>query len=358
MAAVKRRSGGGIVVALVFFVVLAFVGIGGSIWFYQQATLAQNAIKKNEQYFKDNIEKIATEAEWTFKVGERTQLGVTINNDTFLDVASKLEVAMAFEKQWESLLGGTNKPTLESFQNAIANAAVEVPAGQDNVISLLGIFQSSYNASVDKAANAERARADFERKYEGLKKTYADKVKEHLTKYNALEAKHEAALTALRVGNAKLTKSFDGERSTRAGQEKKFKELEAANAREKTGLLTKISALEATIARLKKIKEYTEKEEFVQDGRVVKTSRNFTAVSGGKDVDMQPNTVLVVYSMEGLKPVKMMLLRVSRVHDFVSQAHAIPDDGETLADMNAKAPLLGGEPYVTLSKWQRLFPGQ
>jgi hypothetical protein len=353
MAAVRRRSGSGLVVALVFFVVLAFVGIGGSIWFYQQASLAQNAIKANEQYFSDTIEKVASGTEWKITKGDRTQLGVTVNNETFADVAAVLEVAKDFEELWSPLLAGSAVPTLVAFENAIDNASVTIPAGQDNIIGLLDVFQRAYVAARDQAASDKRALADLQVKYDGLDKTLVAARSKFLRERNALEAKHEEDLTELKKGNAKLQASFNTERAKRSGQQKAKDELQAKHNQELKKKERRISDLEMEIGILTEIKEQKIKEEFVQDGRVVQSTRHYTAVSGGKDVGMQPNTVLVVYSMDGLKPVKQRMLRVTRVHELISQVHAVPDEGEEPADMEAKAPLLGGEPYVTLSKWER-----
>ena len=41
MVALRRSTGSGIVVALIIFIVLAFVAIGASLWLYQQLSITK-----------------------------------------------------------------------------------------------------------------------------------------------------------------------------------------------------------------------------------------------------------------------------------------------------------------------------
>ncbi|MFW6456821.1 MAG: hypothetical protein ACOC0A_00865, partial [Planctomycetota bacterium] len=142
MSAAKRRSGNGLVIALVVFIVLALTGIGTSIWLYQQKAMMQQAIDANQADFEEQIKSVFEDENWDLDTRADASFGIRYGKDAFGNVQTKLAHAALLEDLRPVI--GWDSP--ESITDRLNDSPAQ-EADQDQyetVRGLLGFYEQEY----------------------------------------------------------------------------------------------------------------------------------------------------------------------------------------------------------------------
>lgn len=200
MAAVRRSSGKGTVIALVVFIVLAFAGIGVSIWLYQQKTIVQQAAGANQQYFRREIGSVFDEQGWDLDRRVEAPYGMEYGEDAYSQVRGKLQDAAMLEKMGPEL--GWNN--YQSLHEALVNSPVQ-RTGEHQYETLRGLFnyyEEEYQRLTDRVA-------ELSRQLQTTQNQLADKSQAMTEMQNRLEKELNDAVQKHQESIAKLRQQYE-----------------------------------------------------------------------------------------------------------------------------------------------------
>ncbi|KPK62066.1 MAG: hypothetical protein AMK73_06840 [Planctomycetes bacterium SM23_32] len=351
MAAAKRSSGSGIVVALVIFALLAVVGLGFAIWFYQQLSLARAAIVADQAAFKNSVAAEFAANGWKLTTQTPSDLGVSYAAESYSDVTQKLKEAAEYEKVTLPLLGWES---LEGIQTAMAESPLQRQAEQAGeptysaLRPLLTQYEQSYErlsdevadlrqrndrlaadldaANITRVQNEQKLRADLTKAQnefrDGLNKLNAD--------YRDMEARHERQRQEAADWQRKHQQEVQARRRDVADLK-----AEAENWREKYE---------------KAVAGPGPREVLTAEGEVIEVwpDYDFVMIQGGSDRDRKANETYVVYTVtpDGQSKEKGRIL-VGQVHDHTSLATIAQEDGY----------IVEGDLFVSVERWDQ-FQGR
>ena len=136
MAAAKRSSGSGVVVALVIFIVLALIGIGVAVWVYQQYAIVKKAALANQASFHGKVAKVFDGRQWPLERSVGAEYGLEYGPDAFDDVAAKLHDAGAYEDMVQVL----GWHSVEGVKSALEVSPVQDQATGETYSTLQGLL--------------------------------------------------------------------------------------------------------------------------------------------------------------------------------------------------------------------------
>ncbi len=345
MAAVRRSSGSGVIVALVVFVVLTFVGIGCAIWFLQQFKMARQAIKTDQTAFEDTIGSAFVANGWELNQISPTQQGFKFTQESYNGVAAKLAMAAEYEKQVQPLLGWQS---LDSLKSALAESPAQKEAEQrgeptyHELRLLLGFYEESYTRLNQEVADLRTRNDDLSKRLEETKQSLVQTEQRLQGQLTQATQKFEQDLNQLRSDYTDLMTRHDRQRQEATDWTGKYQEEVNARKSEVTSLQDQVAALQKRIDDLLAGPAGTDRLE--AEGKVieVRSDYDFVLIEGGQDRGVVANDRFVVYSvMPDGKGRKKGELLVGQVYEHTSLATIAQEDEYIVA----------GDSFVSLRRW-------
>lgn len=350
MAAARRNSESGVIIALVFFVVLAFAGIGCAIWFGQQLAQTRTAVGSTQDAFAETVAAVFQENGWELSAASPDELGVRFKREAFADVAEKLQQAAAYENQVKPALGWES---IEGMKNAIAvsPAQQQIAAEGDGPFStvqrLLMHYESAYRRMGSELEQLRAQNAGLIQQKENLSKQVAQQERNLREQLNDAEQEFKESLAKMRADYQEVLASFENMRQQAADWQQEYQQALNQHNALASDLKDQIAALQS---ELREIYSPGEREQMTPEGHVLSVDSQFDSVfiEGGQDKNVRENDTFVVYGKtpDGKDRMKG-LVRVSQVYDTTSRASILQEDEVIVED----------DYIVTMKEW-RLFHGQ
>ncbi len=347
MAAARRSSDSGLLAGMIVFFVLALIGSGCAIWFYQQLQEHEKAIQTTQKAFHDTIATRFTKSGWPLTTQSPPELGVRYAGESYGQVLQKLDEADEYEKEFLPTLGWQS---LDGMRSAMAESPIQQEAEAQGVgpyaqlSELLVRYEDLY---VSLSAEVQAIRGDNEDLAGRLATAQRDltdtkaRLEQDLTR--ATE-QFNTELAALSAANEDLQNRHERQRQDAADWRQKHQQ----EADERRG---EVAKLEGEVARWRKMYEDEvagpgERERLIAKGEVIEVSSDydFVIIQGGRDRDVQENDRFIVYSLapDG-KGQKKGVILVGRVHDTTSLA--------TIAE--EEKYIVQGDYFVSLERWNQ-----
>jgi len=350
MAAVRRSSDSGIVVALVIFIILTVVGLGGAIWSYQQLRVAQETIIATQNGFHDVIHTAFEQNGWELQTQTPAQLGVRYTRQSYEDVAAKLSAAAEYEKVVKPMLGWES---LESAETARKGFTVQQEAAQrgDAMYATLRLLLERYDDSYrDLTRRVADLTASRQATAEQLSKTQAELTdsQKRLREENSRNLQDfQTKLGELRAANDDLEARVSKHRQEAVAWQQKHQEEVNAHR-------TDAARLQAEADRWHKQYEDLvappgEREKLVADGEVIemRSEFDFVVIQGGADQGYKEDDVFIVYTVTpaGVNKRKGTIV-VGQVKEHTSIATVLDEEG---------GYVLAGDPFVSALRWNQFY---
>jgi len=348
MAAVRRSSDSGIVVALVIFIILTVVGLGGAIWSYQQLRVAQQTMVATQNDFHDVIHTLFEQNGWELHTQTPTELGVRYVRESYEDVAAKLNAAAEYEQVFRPMLGWES---LESAQTAMKRFAVQQEAAQrgDAMYATLRLLLERYDESYrNLTQRVADLTASGQATAEQLSKTRTE-LTDTQTRLRAENSRNlqdfQTKLGELRAVNDDLDARVGKHRQDAVAWQQKHQE-------EVNGRRTDVARLQAEADKWHKAYEDLitppgGREKLVADGEVleVRSEFDFVVIQGGADQGFKEDDAFVVYTVTpaGVNKRKGAIV-VGQVKEHTSIATVIDEEG---------GYVLAGDPFVSALRWDQ-----
>lgn len=348
MAAMRRTSDSGLIVALVVFCVLMFAGLGCAIWFYQQFSLAKSGIETNQDVFNELVHAQFRDSGWELstKAPQPGELAIRYTRESYRQVAEKLAEAAEYEKVvrpmlgWESVEGMGTAMTESPIQKASEEEGVPAYA---ELRGLLNGYEGAYGELSDEVASLRGDNDDLSTRLEETKQNLVETQQRLRDDLSRETQKFKDDLAKLRADYTDLVARHDRQRSEATQWQQKHQQEVNERRRE-------VAQLEAEVVRWRAMYEDVvappgERERLVADGEIIEVSTeyDFVIIEGGRDRSVNEDDRFVVYSLtpdgKGLKKGEIL---VGQVDQHTSLA--------TVAE--EKAYILEGDSFVSLQKWQ------
>lgn len=347
MAAVRRTAGSGVLIALVVFVVLAFVGIGSSVWFYQQLRLLQQAIALDQDAFGDTVAAAFTANGWPLQERTPTDLGIRYTQESYSDVVAKLAVAAEYEKEALPLLGWES---LEGLQGSMTESPVQKEAearGEPTYHTLrvlLAFYEESYTKLSQAVADLRSQNEDLSNRLNSTQDSLVQAQQQHQRELSEATQKFDSELAQLRQATNELKTRHERQRQESTDWRAKYQQ-EVNDSKRLVAQLQDEARMWQE--RWRKAVAGPGKEERLEpDGEVieVRSDYDFVLIDGGLDEGVSENERFVVYRMtpDGKSRRKGDIL-VGQVYERTSLA--------TIAKEEAGEFIVQGDPYVSLARW-------
>jgi len=338
MAAVRRSSDSGLIVALVVFLVLAVVGIGTAIWFYLQFQVAKDAIAVDQKAFGETVGTQFRTAGWSLPPAPGpSEFGVAYGRESYTAVAQKLASAAEYEKLLKETLGWEGA---EGVRVALAESPAQMESaakGTGTYATLRGLlkyYEDSHAELMQQNANLLGQNAALTQGMEQAQKDFVNTVAKIRQDANDAAKRFSDDVAQLRIASNDLRTRLDAvDRDLVAWRQKYQQEVDARRE--------DVTQLKAEVAMWRKMYD-----DLVAAGAVigVEPDYDFVTIEGGEDRDYSENDVFVVYRVlpDGRNEKKGTIL-VGQVHEHTSLATIAEEEGFIVA----------GDLFVTLERWQQ-----
>lgn len=346
MAAAKRSSGKGTVIALVVFIVLAFAGIGVSIWLYQQNTIIRQAATSNQSDFRREVASLFDEQGWDLDRRVDTPYGLQYGEDAYSQVRQKLQDAAMLEKMGPVL----GWDTYESLQEAVENSpAQEGETDKYGALrQLFGYYEQEYTALNERVA-------ELSRDLDTALKQLDDKRKAMNEMQNRLETEKNQAIEKHQQDIAKLREQYNEMQQMYQDTREELQQSQGNFDQAQKDWEQKLSEMEARAEELQQAYEQAmrgpeEIKELEPAGQVlsVEPRHEFVVLAGGEDSDRERNQTFVVYTRTPSGQVRGKgLVVANNIYETTTLA--------TIREQQIQ--LLEGDLFVPKKIWDRFHAG-
>ncbi len=336
----RSGSGRGLAVVLIVFILLAIIGIGLSVHFYQQWKMTEQAVKHNQKAFQDQIKDVYSEAGWNLPSDTRAVYGIVYDQDTYAEVADKLQVALRHENI---------QPLLPWRAEADVESALSVysPEGDDfdTVDGLLNYYSEKYQDLTKRADNLIFREKELMRELDSQKEDFEQTLAEKNQEVASIEENYAGRLQEIRAQYAEVEEKWETARDQRWDS---FAQLENTIGEMEEELETAQALTEEKEAQLRKMTReevVEEPDEFSPEGEVLAYDRHheLVMVAGGEHAGHRRNTQIVLYRQSPTgAPILVGTAVISRVFDTTSMANIIQKE----------IPILEGHLYVDRAVWE------
>jgi len=295
MVAARRRTGSGIVVALVVFIVLSFLAIGASLWLLQQTQLMKRAIESNQAAFADSVGKLfAAQKGWSLPSKAGAEYALRYDADAFAAAAGKLAEAVNYE-QMLALLGWESPEGVQGALEA-SPAQTEMPEKYRTLQGLLTYYENRYGELKKRVADLETEVATKRGQLVEQEREFKKANEDLRQRLNAAVAQYAKDLREARTQFDNMKKMYDDSRGELKQADEKF-DLAQAEAKTEMAKLRKEADGWKELYEKSKAGEPAVKK-MVAAGKVliVEVSQSLVSLEGGEDVGRERNAELVIYS--------------------------------------------------------------
>ena len=346
MAAARRSSGSGIVVALVIFIVLAFIGIGAGIYLFQQYAILKQAVMANQRSFEGNVGSVFKRQLWDLTREIGAEYGFEYDEKAHQDVAGKLALA-ADQEAMVPLVGWKNSGEVRSALQ-LSPVQTEQPEAYSTVAGLLSFYEQEYKALTDRARNLQQQVANQQQIID-------DKAAELAKVQNGLEQQINQATTDYKNALAQHRKDFNDMKQMyeqARGEVKQGREdYDKAQQRWETILAEVRKEADGWKELYQKVVGGGKIEEarLTAAGKVLEVEpiHEFAVLEGGEDTGRTTNQKFTVYSeAPGGVRTRKGEVHISKVEKTTSLATIF----------NQKQQILRGDMFVSNEVWEKFYP--
>jgi len=345
MAAVRRSSDSGVFIALGIALFVALVGIGFSVWFWDQYLTVRKAVAVNQANFADTVAGEFTKHGWAMKTAAAPDQGFEYDRDSYSTVVEKLAEAAVYEKDVLPLLGWES---VSGIQAALADSEAQQAlveqggSAYGQLAGLLKYYGEQWTLLRKEVADLRAENADTESRRQALE-TQSREAQDKLTEeFNRVAEQYKSDIAKYRQDYNDIVAQHAAQQQAAVQWQAKYQEEANAHQRE-------VAALERDVASWKT--KYDDavggpgKEERMQPEGAVLVMRSdleFVVIDGGRDKGLAEDASLVVYNLtpDG-KDRKKGVIQVGEVRDHTSLA-TVSYETE---------PILAGDYYVSLARW-------
>ncbi|MFO8007989.1 MAG: hypothetical protein R6V05_09650 [Candidatus Brocadiia bacterium] len=349
MAAVRRSSQSGVVVALVVFVILAFAGVGCGIWFYQQLQIAKQAIAQSQSALDESVHAVFRDSNWELPTQSPDQLGIRYTQETFQRVAQQLRVAAAFQNEIAPTLGWTN---LQNIQDEMESSPLqqelqaEGQAGFDQLSGLFDAYERRYEALSTEVSNLSSQNEDLSGRLAQAKQDLVETEKNLGEKVNQEIQDFRDQMAELRADYEDLLASYNQQQETAQEWQQKFQEQVNDRKAQVAQLQDQVGQWENRYWEA--VQGPGEAEELPARGEVISvdSDNDFVFIEGGSQHGFHENEVYVVFSRtpDG-QNVRKGEVVVGDVYENVSRA--------IIRDTVQGEYILQGDEFTSLELWDK-----
>jgi len=343
MAAVRRGSESGMVVALVVLVVLAVVGIGGAVWSYRLLMIERNNVRTNQAAFADSIGKQFKDNAWALPTQSPPQLGVSYTDQSYTAVAQKLAEAGEYEKAVKPMLGWESVDGMKAAM-AESPAQKEGTGTYATMRALLGYYENAYGQLSTEVGDLRTRNAALTADLDAARKDFVSRVEALNKKVNDDIENINAALTKAQQDYKDMSDREAKGRQDVAGWTQKYQQ--EAQARHDD-----VASLQDEAAKWRK--QYEDliappegREQLVAHGKVMGVWPNyeFVMIEGGGKEGVKQNDVQIVYNIlpDGAVQVKGVIL-VGKVNEHTALATITKEDHY----------IVEGDLFVSQARWDQ-----
>lgn len=344
MAAAKRSSGKGTVIALVVFIVLAFAGIGVSIWLYQQNTIIRQAAATNQGYFRREVGALFDEQNWTLDERVDSPYGFRYGEDAYRQVEQRLQDAAMLEKMRPELGWDTYEPLHEAVVNSPAQQ--DATHKYDDLRGLFGHYEERYQSLNDRVAKLSRDLQTTKNQLDDKTKAM-DAMQKRLEKEkNQAIAEHKEAIGNLREQYNEMQQMYQETRRKLQDWQKKFDQAQKDWEQKLNKAQSEVGQWKQAYRQATRGPEKI--KELKADGEVlsVEPRRELVVLAGGEDTGRKRNQTFVVYTRT---PAGARKKKGTVVSNNVYET-------TTLATVRLQhAQLLEGDLFVPREVWNRFY---
>ncbi len=346
MAAVRRSSDSGLIVALVIFVVLMFAGLGCAIWFYQQRSLTRQALVANQGHFETTIAQEFRNSGWPALTSDAgSELGVTYGAAAFGEVQLKLQDAAEYEELKEDVLGWES---MDSVLAAIAESPLQKAstdagrAGYGQLRLLLDDYEDTYTDLLSREARLTADNAALQAQLVDAQQTIVTTRRDLEARNNQAGQKFNQDVAKLRADFNDMSTRHDRQRQEAVAWQQKHEQEVQARRGEAAKLLQEVALWRKRYEDA--VRPPGEGRRLVAAGEIIKilNEEEMVIIQGGQDVDVRENQRFVVYeeTPDGGGRKKGMLL-VAQVNGTTSVA-SIAEEVDYI---------LEGDYFISLATW-------
>ncbi|MGD2175734.1 MAG: hypothetical protein PVJ27_10060 [Candidatus Brocadiaceae bacterium] len=351
MAAVRRTSESGIVVALVVFVILAFAGVGCGIWFYQQLSLAKQTIAATQDSFESTVHAVFRENNWELPTQEPPELGVVYAAESFERTAAKVREAAEFENVvmptlgWESVAG-----MQQALQSSTAQKELEAQgeATFNQFSGLLEFYERRYDSLNSTVAELRSKNGDLTERLESTKADLVKTQEEMGEKLNQATENFKSELGTLRSDYNELLAQYEEQQKTAMEWQQKYQDELNQRRQQVSELKDQVETWETRYWN--EVRGPAEEELLQPLGKVISvdTENDFVYIEGGADLGFREKEVYVVFGRTpGGEDRRKGVITISEVRDSVSRA-SVTQEEEFIVE---------GDYFVSFELWDRFHGG-
>jgi len=348
MAAIRRGSETGLMLTLALvFLVIALVGAGCGIFFFQQYRTVRRAVAENQKDFRENVVAVFTANNWELPTAPAGEMGISYEAGSFQQVAAKLQKAAEYEREVMPMLGWQSVAGMHSaLENSPRQreAQAQGEATYETISGLLTFYEDRYSALTDEVANLRAQNEDLSKRLDDTKKSLVETQETMGDRLNDAVAGFKSDLDELRADYNELLEECHAQRDAAAGWRQKYQnELDQRKQI--------VADLEKELQIWKdryweEVQGPAEGEEMQAVGQVisVRSDTDFVFIEGGEDKGFRESDVMVVF---GRGPngelYKKGVVRISQVHPITARASIVNEDEY----------ILEGDEFVSFEVWNK-----
>ncbi len=346
MAAARRSTGSGVVVALVIFIVLAFVGIGAGIYLFQQYAILKEAVRENQLAFESNIATVFKDQKWDLGREIGAEYGLHYDEQAFRDVAGKLELA-AEQEAMVPLLGWKNSGEVKGALQLSA-AQAEQPEAYATVAGLLGFYEERYKALTERArsleqqvANQQQITQDKAAELAKVQSNLMQQINNATTDYKNALAQHRKEFADVKQMYERARDELKQSRDDYQKAQQRWEAMLGEVRKEADGW----KELYQNVIRGIKVEEVGLKAA----GKVLEVEplHELVVLEGGDDAGRKVNQKFVVYAeAPGGVRTRKAEVHISKVEKTTCLATIF----------NQAQQILRGDQFVSNEVWEKLYP--
>lgn len=352
MAAMRRGSETGLMLTLALvFLVIALVGAGCGIFFFQQYRTVRRAVAQNQESFRESVGAVFTENNWDLPAAAADEMGITYKAESFQQVAAKLNRAAEYQNQvmptlgWESV--GGMQSALEDSPRQREVRAQDEPT-YETISGLLTFYEDRYTALNDEVADLRAENEDLSDRLEQTEQSLVETQENTGERLNQAVAEFRSDLEELRADYNELLEESNAQREAAAEWREKYQnELDTRKQM--------VAELEKEVQTWQdryweEVQGPAEREEMQPAGQVisVKSDTDFVYIEGGEDKGFRESDTMVVFGRGPNGEIyKKGVVRVSQVHPITTRASIVEEDQY----------IIEGDEFVSSEVWSKFHGG-
>jgi hypothetical protein len=354
MAAARRSSDSGLIVALVIFVILWVACLGGAIWFWQQFEKVKTGSDRVQADFDGKVADFFAAQGWELDDQSPDEWGIRYVGESFDDVVLRLEDAAEHEELMDSVLGWQS---VETARQALAEDDLQAVAAESGdgefrtIMDLLEGYGSEYKSLTDDVQRLQASNDSLVAERDSIRTRSQEDLADLQAENTKIVADYGKRAGDLEATNANLNNRVTELTAEVQNWRRRHQQEVDARRRDATDLKAEVDKWREMYEEA--VAGPGEREVLVADGEVLEVNGqfDFVVIEGGENEEVKANDVFVVYSVlpDGSHRKKGVLL-VGEVMPVTSVA--------TIASQEEDSYIVKGDNVVSQDRWFQFYREQ